>query len=68
MEVTETGLKIQARLRLSSKAAETLVRVRFVLKAQNSQKGAQKLWIVLLHKDLVTILSKLHFKIRNTAW
>ena len=38
MEVTETGLKTQARLRLSHKAAETQARLRFVLKAQTRAK------------------------------
>ena len=38
MEVTETGLKTQARLRLSHKATETRARLRFVLKAQTRTK------------------------------
>ena len=37
-EVTETGLKTQARLRLSHRAAETRARLRFVLKAQTRAK------------------------------
>ena len=37
-EVTETGLKTRARLRLSHKATKTLARLRFVLKAQTRAK------------------------------
>jgi hypothetical protein len=38
MEVTETGLKTRARLRLSHKAAETRARLGFVFKAQTRAK------------------------------
>jgi hypothetical protein len=38
MEVTETGLKTWARLRLSHKASETWARLGFVLKAQTRAK------------------------------
>ena len=38
MEVTETGLKTQARLKLSHKATETQARLRFVLKVQTWAK------------------------------
>jgi hypothetical protein len=38
MEVTKTGLKTQAKLRLSHKAEETGAKFRFVLKAKTRAK------------------------------
>ena len=58
MEVTETGLKTRARLRLSHKAAETRARLGFVLKAQTRAKMGPNTWTLTMQQQRAFILQR----------